>query len=174
MSIAYFSVRDNSKEGARTPQPTKKFPLPPNREIEDEEDDEDREEEEIAVTTPEVTTSQLTVASTTPSSPPVLTSTLKRNVPIRSTPAVKLVSEVNTSPVASVLTTRYRERVTASTVKTSQAENVSGLKGTVQTPTPPPHSDISGIETSSQDYYLDHVLHKFFNISKPYEEHYSG
>ena len=165
MSIAYFSVRDNSKEGARTPQPTKKFPLPPNREIEDEEeDDEDREEEEIAVTTPEVTASQLTVASTTPSSPPVLTSTLKRNVPIRSTPAVKLVSEVNTSPVASVLTTRYRERVTG----------LKGLKGTVQTPTPPPHSDISGIETSSQDYYLDHVLHKFFNISKPYEEHYSG
>ena len=80
-----------------------------------------------------------------------------------------MVSVVNTPPV----TTRQRVHTT-SFVKTSLREDVSGFKGTVQTTTPPAETDKSGADTSSEDYYLDHVLHKFFNISKPYEEHYSG
>ena len=186
MSTQNFFIilfRDNGDRSTPTPKPIKKYPQPPNQEKEEEEeeedDDDDREQEEVT-TSPSTTVSTSTVSSSlkttvdkvAPTPSQVETQSYVTPVPQRETPPLlHFNTEQNVTP-AVYEPEGQENRDMDEYVTQIQQESEDTINKDIEDSTS--SSSSSKEINSNKDYTMDYLLDKFFNITKPYEDQYSG
>ena len=168
-----------NRDNADSPLPvtTRKYSLPPHgEEIDDDDDDREDEDEEFDITTTTSTSSvspstvKLTSPATTPTMTPTMmkttisTSVVKTTIKVPHVPAMHFTPiPVYTTPSADILN---EEDIANRDVEEDVANgDVTHDDGNVVT---------SKVEDHSLDYSLDYFLEKVFNITKPYDDQYSG